>query len=100
MHVRDYGMQAAEDEVIFTRAKAEERIIVSADTDFATMLALRADVQPSVILFRQTGRRDPELQAELLRVNLPGLEQPLETGCIVVLEDGRIRVRRLPISDA
>jgi len=34
IHVRDYEMQKAEDEEIFARAAVEDRIIVSADTDF------------------------------------------------------------------
>lgn len=36
MHVRDYQMQAAADVDILARAIVEERIVVSADTDFGT----------------------------------------------------------------
>jgi predicted nuclease of predicted toxin-antitoxin system len=28
MHVRDYGLQAADDDIIFERAAAEDRVIV------------------------------------------------------------------------
>lgn len=49
VHVREYELQAAEDEEIFNRAAQEERTIVSADTDFGSLLALWKTTRPSVI---------------------------------------------------
>jgi predicted nuclease of predicted toxin-antitoxin system len=97
VHVRDYGLQVAPDDEIFERAKNEARIVVSADTDFGTLLALRREREPSVILLRNERGRHPEEHAVLLLANLPTLSAALQRGCIAVLEDSRIRVRSLPI---
>jgi predicted nuclease of predicted toxin-antitoxin system len=48
----DSGRPLAEDSLIFEYAFRESRVIVSADTDFGTLLALREAPLPSVILFR------------------------------------------------
>jgi predicted nuclease of predicted toxin-antitoxin system len=98
-HVRDYGMAAEDDEVIFDRAAQEDRILISADTDFGTILALRKTPKPSVILFRLSTHHHPDHQMRLLLANLTDLSVDLERGCIAVFEDTRIRLRPLPITD-
>jgi len=96
VHVRQYGLQAASDEVIFEQAAQEDRILLSADTDFGTILALRRERKPSVIIFRRGWHR-PVSRVALLLANLPSLEASLREGSIVVFDRGRVRVRRLPI---
>ncbi len=90
-------MQAATDEDIFELAAREGRIIVSADTDFGTIPALRKTVEPSVILLRRSSGRRPDEQAELILGQLPRVEDSLERGSVVVIEDERVRIRSLPI---
>jgi predicted nuclease of predicted toxin-antitoxin system len=97
VHVRDYGLAAADDSVIFERASLEDRIIITADTDFGFLLAKRRTRKPSVLLFHHSFSHRPGEQARILLTNLPDLAGALEQGSLVVLEDRRIRIRTLPI---
>lgn len=97
VHVRSLGLQHAPDIAIFERAAADDRVIVTADTDFGTLLATRSSRKPSVVQFRGPGSRKPDMLARTLVSNLPQFSEALEGGSIVTLEPSRIRVRALPI---
>jgi predicted nuclease of predicted toxin-antitoxin system len=99
LHVRELGMQASTDEEIFELASRDARVLVSADTDFGTLLALRGPAKPSVIIFRRSSGRRPDAQARLLLDCLPDIRESLELGSVVVIEETRLRIRRLPIGE-
>jgi predicted nuclease of predicted toxin-antitoxin system len=97
VHVRNYSLQRADDEAILDRAAVEGRVLVSADTDFGTILALGGRSNPSVIIFRRDTSRKPGDQLDVLLTNLPVVEAALGKGALVVFEETRIRIRDLPI---
>jgi predicted nuclease of predicted toxin-antitoxin system len=98
--VREIGLQHAEDDVIFDRAAADSCVLVSADTDFSTILATRSASSPSLILFRGDGSRKADHLASVIMANLSEVAAALDAGSIVTFEPSRVRVRALPIVDA
>ena len=97
VHVRTYKMQSADDVDIFQRAADENRTIISADTDFGTLLSITKKNKPSVIIFRRGTNRKPEQQVALLLKNLKNIKEDIEKGSVIVFEQNRIRIRSLPI---
>ncbi len=97
LHVRDVGLGTAEDETIFDLALAEERVIISADTDFGSLLAERQESKPSFILFRRIAD-EPRQQLAILLANLESILEALDGGSVVVIEQRRMRIRSLPIT--
>ncbi len=98
VHVRDYGLHAAEDPVILERAGMEERVVVSTDSDFAMLLAVSRRSKPSFILFREADIIHAQDYTSRILESLPWLKIELEVGCVVTFRRGRIRVRSLPIA--
>jgi predicted nuclease of predicted toxin-antitoxin system len=97
VHVRDYGMTATSDDQVLSRAKAEDRVLVSADTDFGALLAASGAARPSVPLVRRlVGRRATDMAAIIL-ANLDQIADDLSRGAVVVIGDNSLRIRPLPI---
>ena len=96
-HVRDLGLSAAIDEVVLERARVEDRILISADTDFGTLLARSHATSPSFVLIRRAAGRRVADQAALILGNLALVEDDLRAGAVVVLGEATLRIRRLPI---
>ena len=97
VHVRDIGLQSAADDEIFDVAASSGRVVVSEDTDFGALLSMRDSSKPSVILLRHMPDRSANALLGILLANIPTVEVDLESGALVEIEPGRIRVRKLPM---
>ena len=98
-HVRLLGLAGHTDDEVMALALLEDRVLVTTDTDFGTILALTGAAGPNVLLLRGVGDSVDERVAAILDV-LPRVEYELSQGAVVVIEEDRYRIRYLPIDDA
>jgi predicted nuclease of predicted toxin-antitoxin system len=81
------GLQASTDSVVLELARVENRVLISADTDFGSLLARSHSLGPSVVLIRRLiGRRAAD-QSEIIQANLPSVADDLAAGAVVVIGD-------------
>ena len=95
-HVRDIGMARTEDIQIVEEAKLSHETILTHDLDYGTLLAFSGETKPSVVIFRLRYVQPHSIFARMMHV-WSKIELPLIEGTIVVLEDGTLRLRKLPI---
>jgi predicted nuclease of predicted toxin-antitoxin system len=95
VHLRDEGLQRLPDSDIFDKAFSEGRVILTFDLDFGEIAAWSGGRIVSVILFRLHNTRTPHVIQRLQSALT--LRQELENGAVMVVEETRCRVRRLPI---
>ncbi|MBI2143641.1 DUF5615 family PIN-like protein [Candidatus Woesearchaeota archaeon] len=84
-------MPAASDEAVLARAESEGRILISDDKDFGELIVRRRKPAPGFILLR-TASTDPEERFGILTKTMRELDVE---GKLVVVKDGRIRIRKL-----
>jgi predicted nuclease of predicted toxin-antitoxin system len=96
-HVLHLGLLKADDSTILARAKADGSIVITADSDFATMLALTGADSPSVVQLRRVNELSTADLADLLLANLSTVAEHLARGAIASLSPSRLAVRDLPI---
>ena len=95
-HLQDKGLSKAKDSEILRIARSEGRIVLTMDLDFGALLAADKEQLPSVIIFRLEYNR-PQNVNSLLKHYLKEVKEDLLAGAIVIFEESRVRVRRLPL---
>ena len=96
VHLRDEGLQRLPNGEIFQKAGREQRIVLTFDLDFGEIMAASAGQIVSVVLFRLRNTR-ADFVIQRLDAVLNQSSADLSQGAIVIVEDGRHRVRKLPI---
>ena len=96
VHLSEQGLQRLPNGDIFQKAHAEQRVVLTFDLDFGEILAGSERQIVSVILFRLHNARSENVIARLDAV-LSQSNTELLVGAIIVVEETRHRIRKLPI---
>ncbi len=81
---------------ILVWARQENRVIITHDLDFSQLVALSGYRYPSLITLRLSTAEPDWVTQRLLEI-LPDVEELLDNGGAVTIEDDKMRVRQLPI---
>jgi predicted nuclease of predicted toxin-antitoxin system len=95
VHIREIGLGHLPDREVFARAAEEGRIVVTFDLDFGEIAGLARATGATVLLLRLRLAHQDYLRQRLQAAIVEAAEA-LEAGATVVVEDARIRIRRMP----
>ena len=96
IRVDKLGMSKSSDYEIFEYAKQHDMVIITADMDFTRILAYTKSGKPSTIVFHL---KNPsyEKMVKYLKEALIKFEENLQKGAIILIKEGKIRIRNLPV---
>ncbi len=95
-HLRDEALHKLPDSQILDKARHEGRTVVAFDLDFGDLLAAGGQTGPSVVILRLADQTPASVNPRLLAA-LARCKAELAGGAVVIVEESRYRVRRLPI---
>lgn len=96
VHWSNIGSPTVPDTVIMAWARENGFVVFTHDMDFGTVLALTHESGPSVIQVRARSPM-PEDMGTLVATVIRRHAKDLENGALVVLDEGKARVRILPL---
>jgi predicted nuclease of predicted toxin-antitoxin system len=97
VHWSTVGEPRAEDAVIMEWARTNNYTVFTHDLDFGGVLALTQAEGPSVIQVRAHDVTPEHLELVLIDA-LEKNRAALEAGCLIVLDEARLRMRILPLT--
>ncbi len=98
VHVGHFGMAKASDTEILKLGRDDDRIVVTLDADFHSILVHSREGKPSVVRIREEGLKALEPSEILDRIG-KRFERELTKGCLLTYLKGKARIRKIPFSD-
>jgi predicted nuclease of predicted toxin-antitoxin system len=96
VHWSEVGSARAPDTEIMARARQEGWVALTQDIDFSQLLFATAAGGPSTVLLRLRDELDEGQRKRVTALILQGREA-LEAGALLVIDEGKARLRPLPM---
>src|SRR4051812_18947120 len=89
--IADLGLASADDPIVYARAVAESRTLLTQDSDFGPIHAA-SNTRTAVMLIRLTSGK-PRVHSQTIAANLPQLEPHLKNEAFIIIADGAITIQ-------
>ena len=96
VHLAERGFQKMADSDILTKAREENRILLTHDLDFGELLAASGGALPSVVIFRLKDMRAANVSKHLSSI-IKQQSESLRKGAVLSVTEQKVRIRSLPI---
>ncbi|MGQ9478307.1 MAG: DUF5615 family PIN-like protein [Candidatus Bipolaricaulia bacterium] len=94
LDVRDHGLRGASDREVFAFAQQQRAALLTGDLGFANLLSFPLGTHHGIIIARFPNELSPKrINEEILR-GLAGVEENEIAGSLIIVEPGRVRIRR------
>jgi predicted nuclease of predicted toxin-antitoxin system len=99
IRVNEVKMVKVKDKEIIEYARVNGYVLITMDLDFGYILSYIKDNKPSVIILRLTYPDPDNVSSHIIKAlkNKEIIDSLIEGSVIIIIEDDRIRVRRLPL---
>lgn len=96
-HLQEQGLERLPDSTILTKARQEERILLTHDLGFGELVAASGARLPSTIIFCLRNMHPSHVNHSLSQI-LARYPAELAEGAIISVTEGQIRLRSLPVA--
>src|SRR5512142_3255283 len=93
-HVRDLGLRGSTDIRIYEAAQERRAVLVSGDADFGNLLRFPLGTHAGIVVVQYPSVMRTRELAGTVAATLLSLDDEAFDGSLIVLEPGRLRIRR------
>ncbi len=93
-HVRNINLRGSADLFVFDSAQQRQAVLVTGDADFGNLLRFPLGTHFGIVVVRYPSVMRTRELATQIATTLSALENVMFKGSLIILEPGRLRIRR------